>query len=151
MPGSPFHHVRPNNGFAAFCVPTSNISGWHIAITNWVDLKKLGITYITAHSSLDSEGRLLTPSVKDCLRTVRDPSVVLPNKAKTNHPDQRGYPKAESTSVWILCTWQSWQTRIGNHFVEKRSWQKPTRCGRSVSPLPRYSILTEPTTPVKYN
>lgn len=122
QPKSEFSQNRPTDGPTTFLVPTSTLDSWSDKIAEAVDLKALGVFLLICHSSSVDTSLVMTTQIRDTLKTVRDPNIQLSRTKAVDEPSDRGYPSAESTSIWILTTWQSWEPQVAKHFKERHDF-----------------------------
>ena len=124
--GSACHDIRPSHGPSIFFVPTSNVPTWLNELRRLVDSKVLLVKLVVVHASVSTHEFQITDDIKNTIRTVRDRGdneARLPTSCAATNPKQRGFPSSDSSLVWILTTWNTWQTYNKTHFFEKHEWK----------------------------
>ncbi|KAL8833614.1 MAG: hypothetical protein Q9176_007908 [Flavoplaca citrina] len=125
QPSSDLHQCRPQDGCTIIFVPPPNIQEWVDHIEEHVDLKRLGIEFVVAYK--DVTHRPLHPHIRK-LKTIRDPNdpnAQFPRSKKAQHPAAFGLPTLESTSIWVLTTYQTWNIECKKFdFKRKYTYQE---------------------------
>ena len=111
QPGSEAFHIRPVDGPTLFLVPPPNVDSWTTELSSAINLKSMGIQLAVAFHGNENSDYAMDRSTISRLRTVRDKNnsnATLPRSRASDHPAQRGLPSKESTSIFVLTSWQSW-------------------------------------------
>lgn len=94
-----------------------------MAIQAAVDLQALGLTLSVITSGTVDEEWGWTHQRLQRIRTFRDlknPNAKLPTTRFADHPAQHGVPTKESSNMWVVAFWQTWNKGALLHVTEKR-------------------------------
>ena len=121
-------NVRVNRGlpFTLINQPTVRHFLWFQMVISQTGVRHLMIRSTSKHLESRSLAHIIL-SMRQAyfqhtvrqLQTFRSPDIKLSKISKNDAPIYKEVASPESTSVWILTTWQSWPSRIVTHFQEK--------------------------------